>query len=1068
MPSDYEAIRREKPENYVGLAEKVSEQLLSRQYADRTHFVFELLQNAEDALRQRGAGEVPRRVRFMLEKRAVRFSHFGLPFDEKDVRAVCDILVTTKDEITEIGHFGIGFKSVGAVTGRPEVHSGDEHFAIERYVLPTCVPALSVERGETVIVLPLRDGDTDAPDEIARQFERLGDQRTLLFLREMNEIEWSVEGGPSGYCRREEIALSDVVRRVRLVSQVEGEDPLDEEWLVFSREVRHDKRSVGHVELAFGIETDDSGDDVIEATEDFALFAFFPTEVPTRLGMLVQGPYRTTPARDNIPRDDDWNRYLVEETASLLVDALCYLRDRGLLGVHVFDALPLSRQRFVGRFFEPMFDAVRKAIRSKPLLPAHRGRPVPASRARLTDEPGLRNLISRQQLAKLLGQDKPVAWLSRDITRNSTPDLYRYLTNEQGVEELEISDLLALLRDNKGFLEGQTDRWIRRLYEFLGKGDMDSRDYLLLLDDVPLIRLEDGTHIEWLWGKPVAYLQTEPPSELELPTVHPAVSDSARARKFLKSLDVVEPDEVNEIERGVLPKYGEGNGVRLREYATDLRHFVEVFASGSREQRGRLTDVLGGTPFVRAVDAGTGATSWVRPADVYVGLDDLFNGVEGVLVAAKPPRGVRQRELTELLEACGASRTLAVRDSAKSHLYQEHWGWIPSRSWSPYGITYDHRLGMRRTAGQERVTKDSTEVVTNREYRGLSALLEHLPTLPAEDAAARAKLLWQALSAAPSDGFEGTYRWEYYGPHTRRFDSTSVGLLSDTAWVPDESGSLQPPGSVEFAPLGWRPDPFLESVIKFREPEPLSEIAALAEKADVDPDVLGAVKELQDAGFTPDEIREIARSRQEADPPDGGTASTPDGVAGGGGAPRAGTRPHEGATRSDREVATGGATRSGRTTAGGQNARTGGGRTAFQSYIGVERESEPTEEGRRESDRRMGVEAAAIEFILQREPSLEPTPPGNPGFDLYEPGDDGEPVRWVEVKALSGEWQANVALSHTQFEYAWKHREAYWLYVVEHAGTDDPRIVRIQNPAGRDSTYTFDHGWREAAEGASE
>ena len=113
----------------------------------------------------------------------------------------------------------------------------------------------------------------------------------------------------------------------------------------------------------------------------------------------------------------------------------------------------------------------------------------------------------------------------------------------------------------------------------------------------------------------------------------------------------------------------------------------------------------------------------------------------------------------------------------------------------------------------------------------------------------------------------------------------------------------------------------------------------------------------------------------------------------------------------------------------------------------------------------MGVEEAAIEFILRSERDLEPTPPGNPGYDLYEPGGDGEPVRWIEVKALSGEWESNVTLSHTQFGLAREEGEAYWLYVVEHAGTDGERIVPIQNPAGRDSTYTFDHGWRAAAEG---
>ena len=117
----------------------------------------------------------------------------------------------------------------------------------------------------------------------------------------------------------------------------------------------------------------------------------------------------------------------------------------------------------------------------------------------------------------------------------------------------------------------------------------------------------------------------------------------------------------------------------------------------------------------------------------------------------------------------------------------------------------------------------------------------------------------------------------------------------------------------------------------------------------------------------------------------------------------------------------------------------------------------------------MDLEEAAIAHILAKEPALQRTPTNNPGFDLYQANESGTQVRWVEVKAMSGDMRSRPAtLSHTQFEYARKRGEAYWLYVVEHAGTEEACIVRIGDPAGRASTYTFDEGWRDApAEGAS-
>jgi hypothetical protein len=44
------------------------------------------------------------------------------------------------------------------------------------------------------------------------------------------------------------------------------------------------------------------------------------------------------------------------------------------------------------------------------------------------------------------------------------------------------------------------------------------------------------------------------------------------------------------------------------------------------------------------------------------------------------------------------------------------------------------------------------------------------------------------------------------------------------------------------------------------------------------------------------------------------------------------------------------------------------------------------------------------------------------------------------------------------------HGAAYRLYVVEHAGQHDGRIVRIQDPAGKARTFTFDHGWLSVAD----
>ena len=77
-------------------------------YTDKSHFVYELLQNAEDA----GASQ----IKFHLTETAIEIFHDGRPFDEKDIDGVCGIANGTKEDGTRIGHFGIGFKSVYCYT----------------------------------------------------------------------------------------------------------------------------------------------------------------------------------------------------------------------------------------------------------------------------------------------------------------------------------------------------------------------------------------------------------------------------------------------------------------------------------------------------------------------------------------------------------------------------------------------------------------------------------------------------------------------------------------------------------------------------------------------------------------------------------------------------------------------------------------------------------------------------------------------------------------------------------------------------------------------------------------
>ena len=611
MPADYTKIREENIARY-GWDTAVLD-LLGQLYSERTHFIFELIQNAEDA----GATELA----FELFEDRLELRHNGRPFTEADVRGVCGVGQSGKSgDLTAIGKFGIGFKSVYAYTRSPRVYSAGEHFRIENYVRPFPIEPLPVAPPETLFVFPF-DHETVpaavAVREISAALTAI-QPRILLFLSSIERLRVRGAGVAGSVTGRSVTERGDSARQVTL-----SQDGRREEWLVWHRQV--EGHEAQRIEIAFRLEAGR-----IAGVADSPLTVFFPTEKETFLGFLIQGPYRTTPARDNIPGHDPSNQALVRQTAALLTDVLQELRDDGLLTVQAVATLPLDAARFpAGSMFRPLFDSVGEVLTTEALIPVAGGGYGVAVDLELAGGADMHGLLDPDQLGALCGAGRPVWFADESITEHLTPVLWRYLREEIGIDEVTPADVIS--RVTREFLQAQTDEWITRFYVFLFTHSALWRAPRFEGDQPgparakPVIRLEDGSQVAPFdsQDRPVVHLPG--PVASSLPTVRRAIADSPAARQFLEALNLTEPDVVAEVLQIILPRY---NGLDVAEFDpaheldmaqhdADLDCVMRALDEAAGGRREELLERLRQTAFLIGENAATGESRLMAPPGLY-------------------------------------------------------------------------------------------------------------------------------------------------------------------------------------------------------------------------------------------------------------------------------------------------------------------------------------------------------------------------------------------------------------------------------------------------------------------
>lgn len=773
--------------------------LLTELYPDNAHFIYELLQNAEDT-------RAPN-VRFTLTERNVEFEHDGdRLFLLRDVESITSIGTSTKrDDPTSIGKFGVGFKAVFAYTNTPEIHSGDFHFRIHDLVVPETegVPRTRMGERETRFVFPFdnqKKPRKQAVEEAELGLRALGDN-TLLFLSHIRKIEYLLPDGALGTLER----IENTNGRIEIHTSQPGRRKKITHWLRFEKDVavkdEDGKAKTCRIAIAYSLTEEEgiksSSNWKIDPLEHGQVSIYFPAEKETsNLRFHIHAPFASTVARDSV-RDCNANHVLRDHIAELVVESLSEIRNQGMLTVAFLAALP-NPQDNLPDFYEPIREAIVQAFRDDALTPTRSGSHAPAN-CLYRGPARIQEVLDDDDLSLLMKYEAPL-WAKNPPQENqrearfldslevdiwgwdelakvvNKPHRYAYSPQHQ-----TSNDQHKNLIEN--FIAQKEDAWLLRFYALLGEA-CDTHMKRIQANDLRIIRAISDTGHQHATAGETYFLPVEDTSSIpsDILFVKPAVyaigrseSQKKTAKSFLEHVGVRPYDAKAGIER-ILGQYRTSQSFALKTHIKHIRQFIRYWKQNSIN-----TDLFEGVSFlVASVNEGRVEETYA-PADLCLdrpyeqtGLAELSGIHEKPAVWAGYQDELNTnglKDFVDFLKAVGVLYELRVE---KTKVWE-------NPHWNQAELARDYRSNSGTKWTSSAIADDYT----------IANCIDYLNSkIPSAS-----RLIWEALVKADAKSAKARFRpnQKY---DIRESPSQLICHLKSHSWLPDKSGEFRKPGDM--------------------------------------------------------------------------------------------------------------------------------------------------------------------------------------------------------------------------------------------------------------------------------
>jgi len=455
-------------------------------YQKDTHFILELIQNAEDNTYPENVD--PELILHFLDEDptdtpdvdgGLLVVNNEIGFQPEHVSALCAIGQTTKKDKRKgyIGEKGIGFKSVFTVSNQPYIFSGGYQFKFQdivdpelgfRFIVPTWVENYFDDvrpyTDKTCILLPLRKEKRKLVEEQLQQIA----PETILFLKKIRGMQIKIKGKEAS-----KFLKHDLGKNLIDISSTEGQCKYwyyDKEFDV-PPEIYEEKRmdiDSRIVSIAFPL------------TDSFpvkeTVYAFLPTNVQSGLNFLINADFILATNRERIRENLPWNLWIRDSIASTFLEAFENLIKSKKYRFYAYRVIPLiSIHR--DSFFQAVVEEIISGIKMKKVVLTIDGKSlVEPERARFVGK----------EFRGFINPTNPPNQLK--LTPLVHPELekgeYKEPLKEIGVKTLTSEEIINCLSDDV-WINGQQTDWFVCLYHFLSKQEWATRDRLINLKLVP-------------------------------------------------------------------------------------------------------------------------------------------------------------------------------------------------------------------------------------------------------------------------------------------------------------------------------------------------------------------------------------------------------------------------------------------------------------------------------------------------------------------------------------------------------------------------------------------------------